>query len=315
MRAEICVFMSAVLIGTPAHFVRAQTQQSANPYASQQAELARQQAAAEAARRAAAQANQASQNAAARGSQANNNSAGNTANQIGSQLLASGMSKLPSCCGAVPPTCCPIAIMEIIMGLMGLAQGGANKGAAANHGQNAAQNAASSNPYAMTSTDGAPGAGGDAAAFAAIAAAKKNGVKYNPKTGQFTLPNGTTMGPSSVSREGALGAGVSAAEFDKTMAKIAEMEKKAAAAEAKLASPEAGFEGGGGGGSTSYASTEEAAPSYGAGIPREPTSVAGMSRNFNGDMIGVAGDNIFTMMARRYRQMDSKDSFLPPDAQ
>ena len=48
--------------------------------------------------------------------------------------------------------------------------------------------------------------------------------------------------------------------------------------------------------------------------PREPASVAGMVKNYNGEMIGVSGDNIFDMMTRRYREKDGKDNFLPPES-
>lgn len=313
MSKETKEFFKAVLVVLLAFMPQTRVVAQTNPYQAnaQAEEQLRQQQAAEAARRAALAAQQASQNAAALNSQANNNSAGNTANQIGSQLLASGMSKLPSCCGATPPTCCPMAIMEIIMGLMGLAQGGANKGAAANHGVNASQNAASSNPYALTNNkDGAD----TASAFAAIEAAKKNGVKYDPKTGKFTLPNGKVMGPGDIgSKDAAMAAGVSAGDFDKAMSKIADMEKKAGKDSSNLASGDAGVEGGGGGGSMMPPSPDAVDEAI-ARAAREPTSVAGMAKNFNGDMIGVSGDNIFAMMARRYKQMDSKDSFLPPDA-
>lgn len=286
------------------NFARAE---DSNPYqASLQAEEAARQAAAQ---RAAAQAQQASQNAAALQAQNQNNSSSGTANAIGAAMLAAGMAQLPGCCGAVPPACCPSAIMQIIMGLMGLAQGGANKGAAGNAAGNAAQNAASSNPYALTGNkDGA-----DSSAFAAIEAAKKNGVKYDPKTGKFTLPDGKVMGPGDIgSKDAAMAAGVSAGDFDKAMKAAADAEKKAGAA-SKLASGDVGVEGGGGGGLTPPpADSQEDAAIRGA--LREPTSVAGMAKNFNGDMIGVSGDDIFKMMARRYKQMDSKDSFLPPDA-
>lgn len=287
------------------HFARAE---DSNPYqASLQAEEAARQAAAE---RAARAQQAASQNAAALQAQNQNNSSSGTANAIGAAMLASGMAQLPGCCGAVPPACCPSAIMQIIMGLMGLAQGGANKGAAGNAAGNAAQNAASSNPYALTNNK----EGSDSSAFAAIEAAKKNGVKYDPKTGKFTLPDGKVMGPSDIgSKDAATAAGVSAGDFDKAMAKIAELEKKNAAA--KLAgSGDAGVDSGGGGGSLTPPPADMTEDAALRGALREPTSVAGMAKNFNGDMIGVSGDDIFKMMARRYKQMDSKDSFLPPDA-
>ena len=44
---------------------------------------------------------------------------------------------------------------------------------------------------------------------------------------------------------------------------------------------------------------------------RRPTS-EGLTRDFNGDLIGAAGDDIFTMMNRRYKLKDEQDSFIAP---
>lgn len=43
---------------------------------------------------------------------------------------------------------------------------------------------------------------------------------------------------------------------------------------------------------------------------REPTSVAGMSKTFNGEPIGVSADDIFKMMNRRYEVKKTQDSFM-----
>lgn len=45
---------------------------------------------------------------------------------------------------------------------------------------------------------------------------------------------------------------------------------------------------------------------------REMTSVEGLSREFNGERIGVAGDDIFKMMNRRYRLKTVQESFILP---
>lgn len=44
---------------------------------------------------------------------------------------------------------------------------------------------------------------------------------------------------------------------------------------------------------------------------RKPSS-AGLTRNFNGDLIGASGDDIFLMMNRRYRLKNEQDSFIAP---
>jgi hypothetical protein len=43
---------------------------------------------------------------------------------------------------------------------------------------------------------------------------------------------------------------------------------------------------------------------------RSLASAEGLSKDFNGELIGVSGDDIFKMMNRRYRLKDSQDSFL-----
>ena len=44
---------------------------------------------------------------------------------------------------------------------------------------------------------------------------------------------------------------------------------------------------------------------------RRPTS-EGLTRDFNGELIGAAGDDIFTMMNRRYKLKNEQDSFIAP---
>jgi hypothetical protein len=39
-------------------------------------------------------------------------------------------------------------------------------------------------------------------------------------------------------------------------------------------------------------------------------SVAGMSKKFGGENIGVSGDNIFQMVNRRYKSQDERNGFL-----
>jgi hypothetical protein len=44
---------------------------------------------------------------------------------------------------------------------------------------------------------------------------------------------------------------------------------------------------------------------------RKPSS-AGLIKDFHGDMIGAAGDDIFTMMNRRYQLKNEQDTFFTP---
>lgn len=48
----------------------------------------------------------------------------------------------------------------------------------------------------------------------------------------------------------------------------------------------------------------------GLGIGRDPAGVKGMTKMFNGEPIGVAGDSIFEMMNRRYLLLDKQDTLL-----
>jgi hypothetical protein len=45
---------------------------------------------------------------------------------------------------------------------------------------------------------------------------------------------------------------------------------------------------------------------------REPASAEGLAKGFNGELIGVAGDDIFKMMNRRYKLKSAQDSFIGP---
>lgn len=45
---------------------------------------------------------------------------------------------------------------------------------------------------------------------------------------------------------------------------------------------------------------------------REPATAEGLAKGFNGELIGVAGDDIFKMMNRRYKLKTAQDSFITP---
>jgi len=74
----------------------------------------------------------------------------------------------------------------------------------------------------------------------------------------------------------------------------------------------------GAGGSVAGASGTDAAGVGGASAAglgsslRDPasTSLAGLSKNFNGDPIGVAADSLFQMMTRRYKLKEKQNSFI-----
>lgn len=251
--------------------------------------------------------NVSSANMSALGGQGSNSSAGQIAQQIGQQLISQGTSMMASCC----PTgagCCGTGAMLLAMGLAAMAQSGANKGTAKNHGENASMNTAAGNVApTVRAGDVTNVAGFDGNVEDQVS---KYGMKYDKATGKFTMPNGSSFTPSDLMSPSAMAAaGVSGSEYKRAMDMAKAAEAKAEGS--KPVAPVAGFEGGGG----SYAAapaTETVTPIM--GVARSPTSVAGMVRSFGGGSIGVAGDSLFDMMARRYKEKNSKDCFLPTDS-
>ncbi len=73
----------------------------------------------------------------------------------------------------------------------------------------------------------------------------------------------------------------------------------------------AGGAGGGKGGALGANGSAGAGKDIGGG-KRDPASAEGLAKEFNGDMIGVAGDDIFKMMNRRYKLKTSQDNFIAP---
>lgn len=89
-------------------------------------------------------------------------------------------------------------------------------------------------------------------------------------------------------------------------------EAKGADGAASIAEVNEEGEGGGGGIRTSVSAlTDESAKLAAAGSGREPSSVAGLSKDYNGEQIGVAQDSIFGMLHRRYQLHNNQSSFLP----
>ena len=93
------------------------------------------------------------------------------------------------------------------------------------------------------------------------------------------------------------------------MAKLADA-KATAASKFKLASLDAGGDGGGGGG---YVPSARAETNFVFDMGRKTSAapkVSGMTKNFGGERIGVAGDDIFQMITRQYRSQDNADGFF-----
>lgn len=151
---------------------------------------------------------------------------------------------------------------------------------------------------------------------------------YDPKTGNVKIGDKTYKKSDFASADAMAAAGFSKGMIDTAMSYNADAEKKALAKMEKVkigaSTSENGYaEGGGGGGSgdssssggddsSSLSASANIAGSTAGGLGREPTNFAGMSKNYNGEPIGVAGDSIFLMMNRRYQLKETQDSFFKP---
>jgi len=153
--------------------------------------------------------------------------------------------------------------------------------------------------------------------------------------GSVTTKDGKTFKPSDfASKEALMAAGLSADEASAAMAAIgkaglglpkdglagAKEDLKTAASGKKV--DFGGGEIGGGSGSDSAAAAGNTSGSLGSkaiggGLAggdgrdskRNPAG-AGLTRDFNGEAIGAAGDDIFSMMNRRYKMKTAQDSFI-----
>lgn len=152
----------------------------------------------------------------------------------------------------------------------------------------------------------------------------------DPKTG-IAKAGGKTFKPSDFASTSAMAAaGVPSSAIAAGTAAYAAAEKKAIAKAEKIRlgamTATNGFaEGGGGAGGFGAGSGSASDGEYGAdyagmggglgsaagsGLDRDPSSLAGMQKNYNGEPIGVAADSIFLMMTRRYKLKERQESFF-----
>lgn len=229
------------------------------------------------------------------------------------------------------------AILHFAMGAMSFQQAGANKNTA---GQAGLTNFDSSslNPYGTLGAETNyldPNSNVDPSVKGLVntkgfmdtkkALTSKNGlygVKMDPKTGVITTPDGKTYDPSSLTDKAAMSkAGFSDSIIDGAYAANAAFEKEAKKKVGGVESIGAATASNGyqdGGSSANYGGASTATSSgggYGSSSSRVPASgnkVAGLTKNFNGEKIGVAAENIFNMMTRRFKVMEKRDSFFDP---
>lgn len=229
------------------------------------------------------------------------------------------------------------AVLHFAMGAQSFQQAGANKNAAGQAGMTSFDSS-SLNPYGdlgaetnyldpNTNVDPSVSNLVNTKGFMdtkrALTSAKGlNGVKMNPTTGAITTPDGKTYDPSALTDKAALAkAGFSDSMIDGAFAANAKFESEAkkklgATTESIGASTaENGYRDGGGSASYAGASSATSSGGYGSGSSRIPAGgnkVAGLTKNFNGERIGVAAENIFNMMTRRFKVMEKRDAFFDP---
>jgi hypothetical protein len=155
------------------------------------------------------------------------------------------------------------------------------------------------------------------------AASKIPGMSVNMRTGTLKFPNGKEIKASDLGNKQAMAAagmsGDEIAGFEAAFKQaMKEGEKKA---KSKGIDANQGNEGeiaGGAGGSSRAMTSSNDNPGYGGmaanAVNRDPAQVAGLSKNFNGEPIGVASENLFTLINRRYDHKAQHDTFIIPGA-
>lgn len=148
-----------------------------------------------------------------------------------------------------------------------------------------------------------------------------NGFKFDPKKGVIITPDGKQIPVEQFdSQEGMKKAGMTDAQIKATMDKASKLEQEALAKVGVITgiSEDGGGASGGGALAGSGAGDDELGGGSGHGSAgklnnRDPASskmAAGLSKDFNGEPIGVAQDGLFLMMSRRYKVKEKQDSFF-----
>lgn len=151
------------------------------------------------------------------------------------------------------------------------------------------------------------------------------GVKMDPKTGKITdTKTGKTYDSSQLSNAQAMAdAGFAAGDIAAAMeasskAEKAAMKKLGVDGNSAIASDNSYMEGGSGSSGTMSGNADINMGSGGRGLAsaggvKIPSNqIAGLTKNFNGERIGVSAENIFNMMNRRYKTKEKQNSFFDP---
>lgn len=241
----------------------------------------------------------------------------------GATDISTGTAPCPTVAGCNVPMIMK-GVFEVALGVLSMAQGGAHgsaAGQAANTGIQTNGYGVDSGPGSMDPLNPNNPLSKDPnfkAAFSNLAKLEKDGI-LNRKNGTINA-GGKSYKISDFSSPGAMAAaGIPKGAIDGLMSYASAVEKKAAEKMEKLKlgsmTASTGYEdGGGSGGDSGSVSDDGSAPVVAEGAAvgsgRDPSSLAGMQKNYNGEPIGVAADSIFLMMNRRYKVKESQESFF-----
>lgn len=257
----------------------------------------------------------------ANNAQAANNGGSSSSSMMGMLLTAGGTLMIAQGSSPSPPNYPLIAagVVLVGMGLMSFKQSKADKKAANAAGLTGDLSDAYDDTY--NNTGGLVDTSAEAVKNEqAVNDLIKAGI-YNPKTGTIKAGGKTYKESDFASPSSMAAAGIPPGAISGAMA-YAEKEGKKVAEKVRLGAltasngyAEGGSAGGGGGGpafpsgADAYGAGGGGSGMGGTGAAREPTNLAGMQKNYNGEPIGVSADSIFNMMARRYKVKDSQESF------
>lgn len=150
--------------------------------------------------------------------------------------------------------------------------------------------------------------------------AESKGIKVDPNSGLVTLKDGKTIDPNDPA---SVSAALGAEATSDLMKKVSEIEKDALAKVDQIKKSDIadafGISGGAGDGmvlaESGYGMGEDGISVGSKNRMRKPAQVTGLTKNFNGDPIGVSGDDIFSMMKRRYILKSNQKTFFGPELQ
>lgn len=145
----------------------------------------------------------------------------------------------------------------------------------------------------------------------------QKGMKLSRDGKTITLPDGSTV-PTTIgnSDQAMSDAGLSAEDISSGRDALKDAQKQALD-KIKGVAMSGDDSGGGGGGGGGRNPSADGSGGFnfnmkipGAAAEKKPVNLSGMTKNFGGDKIGVAGDDIFQMITRRYKARDQGNSFF-----